>query len=282
MNIRLIIALALLTISNALSRAQGFAPDSLASLSAVGAISSGNGIFAQVGAFRVTLSRTGTTFALQSFNPTYLNSLAGDASYAKTGPNTGRMSLTDVVLRIAIPYSLIFTSPTSATFTVTTGVGNQAGVMILENITVVQNVLPAPVTQVTTVAGLSNMSVRTIVPTNGQVIPGLVLDSPTRVLVRVAGPALGAFGVTGTLPNPRLTVLNGSTVVATNDDWSDSLPNQIAIQSAALRTGAFSFAVMSKDAAILLDLAAGSYTCLVAGEPGTTGEVILEVYRVPQ
>lgn len=284
MKLRHYFTLAGLIISTALIRAQGFAPDTLASLSAVGAISSGNGIFAPVGAFRVILSRSGTTFVLQSFNPAYLNSLAGDASYIKTGPNTGRMSLTDVVLRIVIPYNLSFTSPTSATFTVTTGVGNQAGVMILENVTIVQNVLPPapPVAPTITQAGLSNISVRTIVPSGGQVIPGFVLDAPTRVLMRVGGPALAAFGVAGTLPNPRLTVLNTSGPMGMNDDWSAGLANQIGVQDAAVKAGAFPFAQGSQDAALVLDLPAGSYTCLVTGEPGTTGEVLIEVYRVPQ
>ena len=195
------------------------------------------------------------------------------------------MALTDVVLGFAIPYALTFTSQTSATFTVTTGVGNQAGVLILERVTVVQNILPppaAPIITTTIVAGLSNMSVRTVVPANGQVIPGLVLDSPTRVLVRVAGPALAAFGVAGTLPNPKLTVMSTTGMVGTNDDWAALAANQTEVSDAAAKTGAFAFAPGSADAAVVLDLAAGSYTCLITGAPGTTGEVILEVYRVPR
>lgn len=271
MKIRHLLALGLALIASAFLRAQSFAPETLTAISAVGSVTSGTGFFAQVGAFRIVIDRTGNAFSMQSLNPTYLTSQAGSASYAKTGQNTARMMLTDTVLKIAIPYSLTFSSATSATYTVTTGIGNQTGVMILEN-----------VTQTTSMAGLSNMSVRTTVPTNGQVIPGIVVDTTTRVLIRVAGPALANFGVTGTLPNPRLTVMSGNNIIGINDDWSSTSANQFIVQTAATRTGAFAFADGSKDAAIVLDLAAGAYTCIVAGDPGTTGEAILEVYRVPQ
>lgn len=284
MKLRQLFALAVLIISSALIRAQGFAPDALAGLSAVGAITGGNGFLASIGAFRVAVNAAGNSFTLQSFNPAVLNSGAGGLSYIKTGPNSARMTLTDVVLNLPIPYVLTFTSATSATWTVTTGIGNQTGVLILEKVTIVQNVLPPapPPAPIITQAGLSNISVRAVVPSGGQVIPGFVLDAPTRVLVRVAGPALAAFGVAGTLPNPRLTVLNPTGPMGINDDWSAGLANQIGVQDAAVKAGAFPFTQGSQDAALVLDLPAGSYTCLVTGEPGTTGEVLIEVYRVPQ
>ena len=50
--------------------------------------------------------------------------------------------------------------------------------------------------------GLVNMSIRVV--TNGSpIIPGIVVDTPLKALIRVAGPSLGQFGVQGTLSNPK-------------------------------------------------------------------------------
>jgi hypothetical protein len=165
---------------------------------------------------------------------------------------------------------LVFTSPTTASYSIASVLGNQTGTFVLENVTVVGGG--------GTGGGMLNMSVRAVVPNGSQIIPGLVLESATRVLVRVGGPALAAFGVSGTLPNPKLSVFSGSNVIASNDDWSS---NQSAVLDAGTKAGAFPFATGSRDAAIVLDLNAGSYTFVVTGDAGTSGEVLLEVYRVP-
>jgi hypothetical protein len=125
------------------------------------------------------------------------------------------------------------------------------------------------------------MSVRAQVLGPSPVISGLVVDSPCRVLVRVAGPALTAFGVSGTLANPRLSLMAGNTAIVTNDDWSSSISSYDAVREAGTKAGAFPFLFGSKDAGFVVDLTAGNYSCIISGDPGTTGEVLLEVYRVP-
>lgn len=103
-----------------------------------------------------------------------------------------------------------------------------------------------------------------------------------RVLVRAAGPALGAFGVRAALANPRLTIrdANGAPV-ATNDDWSQQ-SGAVAIAAAATAAGAFPFSTRSPDAALLLDLPPGDYTAIItAPTPDDTGVVLVEVYEVP-
>lgn len=104
---------------------------------------------------------------------------------------------------------------------------------------------------------------------------------PKRVLVRAAGPALAAFGVTP-FPNPRLDVRNEQgDAVASNDDWSAAVGADAVVQ-AARAVGAFPFAEGSKDAALLLDLPAGKYTAAASSaQPGDSGIVLLEVYEVP-
>ncbi len=110
---------------------------------------------------------------------------------------------------------------------------------------------------------------------------------PTRrLLLRAAGPALAAFGLTGTLPNPtlRLTATDASTPLATNDDWSSS-PTSAAsaapaptLSQAFARAGAFAFPPASADAALLLDLSPGDYALHVADTTGASGLALVEIY----
>lgn len=261
-----------LLLSTICGQAQTLAPASLTGTRSIVSITSGSGFFASLGVSRLTMATTGNSFTLTALTNTVSPS-TGNYVYTRTGATTAQITATDST-GVTIIYSLTFTTTTSANFAISNSLGQQRGIIVIEN----------PVTTTTTPsapAGLSNMSVRTVVPAGGQVIPGLVLDAPTRVLVRVAGPTLASFGVADTLPNPRLSLFNGTTAIASNDDWSDTAANQTAVQTAANRTGAFAFLAGSKDAAIVADLAAGSYTCLISGEGNTSGEVILEVYRVP-
>jgi hypothetical protein len=130
--------------------------------------------------------------------------------------------------------------------------------------------------------GMINLSMRALLPANGQIIPGLVLDSPCRVLIRVAGPALRGFGVTNPLPNPKVSLMAGTTPILTNDDWAGSSTNYDAVRAAATASGAFPFEFGSRDAALVADLPAGNYTCVISGDADSSGEVMVEVYRVPQ
>lgn len=114
---------------------------------------------------------------------------------------------------------------------------------------------------------------------SGIMIAGFVLqEGPRRVLIRGVGPTLGGFGVSGTLADPEVTLLLGTTVVATNDNWGDAT-NAASIRATAAATGAFALGEGSADAAILVDLDPGAYTVQVNGKGGTTGVAIVEVYE---
>ena len=122
----------------------------------------------------------------------------------------------------------------------------------------------------------ANISVRTAVATGATVIPGFVVQGTgtKRVLIRAVGPGLAAFGLGGTMADPKLTVFQGSTEVATNDNWSAA-----AIGNAFSATGAFALPNGSRDAALLTDLPAGrDYTVQVTNASGTGGIVLIEVY----
>ena len=109
---------------------------------------------------------------------------------------------------------------------------------------------------------------------------GFVLGgtAPTRVLIRVLGPTLGAFGVAGTIADPRLALFNSSSVQqAENNDWNGTPELIRAFES----VGAFALALTSKDAALVATLPPGAYTVQASGVGGSTGVALVEVYEVP-
>jgi len=122
----------------------------------------------------------------------------------------------------------------------------------------------------------ANISVRTNVATGANVIPGFVLQGTgtKRVLIRAVGPGLAVFGLGGLMSDPKFAVFQGSTQIATNDDWSAA-----NIGNAFTATGAFALTAGSKDAALVTDLTAGrDYTVQVTNATGTGGIVLIEVY----
>jgi sugar lactone lactonase YvrE len=106
-------------------------------------------------------------------------------------------------------------------------------------------------------------------------IAGFVVSgtTPKQMLVRAIGPALGQFGVNGTLPNPQLKIFSGSQLVAENEDWSDTP----AMRALCDRVGAFQLPAGSRDAAALVTLAPGAYTAQVVANGGD-GVALVEVY----
>ncbi len=130
---------------------------------------------------------------------------------------------------------------------------------------------------------LANLSARALTGSgDNTLIAGLVVGgtAPKRVLVRAAGPALAAFGVSGVLARPVLTLFAGATTFATNSGWSTA-PDAPAIAEATAQTGAFAFGATSLDAALVINLAPGTYTAQVNGLGGTAGIVLLEIYELP-
>ncbi|MBL9212203.1 MAG: lamin tail domain-containing protein [Opitutaceae bacterium] len=126
---------------------------------------------------------------------------------------------------------------------------------------------------------LVNVSARNRVGTGDDIlIAGFnIAGSGTKqLLVRAVGPSLSAFGVVGTLSDPKLEIYSDAGVKLTeNDNWAASLaPTFSAV-------GAFALTAGSRDAALLTTLATGSYTVQVSGVGGGTGEGLIEIYEVP-
>ena len=129
-------------------------------------------------------------------------------------------------------------------------------------------------------AQLVNLSVRGFSGAEGDaLVPGFVIGGTgaKRVLIRAIGPSLAAFGVPGTMVDPRLEVipLGKDIVIAENDDWAGASDLQDAFSTA----GAFALSDSSSaDAAIMLTLPPGGYTVRVSGAQEGTGVVLVEVY----
>lgn len=103
----------------------------------------------------------------------------------------------------------------------------------------------------------------------------LVGDAPARRLIRVAGPALTTIGLSGALADPTFEVYQGSTVVASNDDWVST----DELDTFTRRWGALPFAPGSKDAAILAALPPGNYTVVARSATRSAGVCLIEVFE---
>ena len=127
---------------------------------------------------------------------------------------------------------------------------------------------------------LVNLSVRTFAGSGDDtlIVGFFVGGSGTRsLLVRGVGPTLSAFGVSGVLSDPQITMYSGSALLASNDNWSASL-NAGAIATTAAEVGGFPLPVNSLDAALLNSFPTGPYTVHVSGASGATGTALMEVY----
>jgi uncharacterized protein (DUF1800 family) len=151
------------------------------------------------------------------------------------------------------------------------GVNNTSGVSILE------------IYDVTGSARLMNLSTRALVGTGANTFfSGLVVapgGGARRVLVRAAGPSLAALGVTGTLADPAIAILDSAgrqIANGANNDWESA--GAVALTAAFGQAGAFPFAAGSRDSALLVDLMPGNYTIQVNGVAGATGTALVELY----
>ncbi|MCU7801597.1 MAG: VCBS repeat-containing protein [Candidatus Thiodiazotropha sp. (ex Lucinoma borealis)] len=95
-------------------------------------------------------------------------------------------------------------------------------------------------------------------------------DSPVKVLIRGLGPQLEERGVEGVLSDPTLTLFLDNSIIASNNDWkSDANASEIAELVNA--------PTYDSEAAILTDLAPGSYTVHLRGRVGGSGVGIIAV-----
>lgn len=121
---------------------------------------------------------------------------------------------------------------------------------------------------------MSNLSTRGLVLTGDDVLIGgfIVEGEAKQILVRVRGPSLADFGVSGTLEDPYVELYDAAgQLIATNDNWQDHL--QAGQISAAL------LPTDPRESVLLATLAPGGYTAIVRGVGGTTGVGIVEAFE---
>lgn len=133
-----------------------------------------------------------------------------------------------------------------------------------------------------------NISTRANVGTgNNGLIAGFMISGNTskKVLIRGVGPSLGVVAPNlSVLADPVLRLqrlVNGTWVdVRENDNWEMG-NDATLVRDAGNKVGAFPLVAGSKDAVILLNLPAGTYSASVSGAGNTTGIAIVEVYEIP-
>lgn len=120
---------------------------------------------------------------------------------------------------------------------------------------------------------LANVSVRGFVGTGDQVlIQGLHIagPNPVRVLITAKGPSLSAFGVTGALANPVLTLFDSAgRQIAANDNIG-------TVASGSELAGIPGVPANTNESALLVVLPPGNYTAMVSA-PSGTGIALLEI-----
>ena len=122
---------------------------------------------------------------------------------------------------------------------------------------------------------LYSLAVRTALEAKQILIVGFTMSGGAKnVLLRAAGPTLGAFGVPETMVDPKLDLYSGSTLITSNDNWGGS-PSLAATFTSA---GAFAYAsATSLDAASVASIDGGR-TAHVYGP--AAGAVLVEGYDV--
>jgi hypothetical protein len=206
------------------------------------------------------LSRTSVSLASN-------NDWAGSAALAALFSQVGAFPLATSTRDAAVQTSLA-----PGTYTaVVGGAGTAPGSALIEIYDADQS---NPVT-----SRITNISTRGQVGAGDALIAGFVITGDVRkkLLIRAVGPTLTAFGLTGVLSDPKIEVLGGSVVIASNNDWTES--SGVALVTAtSSAVGAFPLSANSKDAATVLQLSPGSYTVQISGAGSSTGTVLVEIY----
>ena len=133
---------------------------------------------------------------------------------------------------------------------------------------------PGPPPFVAAAEKLANISTRISVGTgDNQLIGGFIVtgNQPKTVIIRAIGPSLIASGITTALADPTLELRDhAGAIIAANDNWADSQPDEIEATGIPPSH--------ELESAIVRTLAPGAYTAVVGGRDGATGTALVEAY----
>ena len=176
----------------------------------------------------------------------------------------------------------VIAGATAASYTIAQVTAASAGnyaVRITNSLgTVTSTPVPLTLVAASNAGRLVNLSIRTVARTGddtlivGVGLGGAGTSGSKAVLLRAVGPSLGAFGVAGTLADTVLTVFQGQTQVAQNDDWAGGFD--------FASVGAFALSGNPiRDAALYnAALNSGSYSIQITGKNNATGVALAEIY----
>jgi fibronectin type III domain protein len=123
---------------------------------------------------------------------------------------------------------------------------------------------------------IANLSTRADVEQGDNVmIAGIIIPGtqPMNVLVRVVGPSLTSYGVSGALQNPTIDLNDGNgSLIFQNTEWRTAQEQQLS-QSGLAPTD-------DRESAIIATLQPGNYTAVVRGVAQTGGVALVEVYNL--
>jgi hypothetical protein len=195
---------------------------------------------------------------------------AGSFAYAKTGPSTAELSITDEAGR-RVTRTLVFVTDTSGTWSTALLPPGHPGTEQTFSLRPLYPPFP-----------LMNSSSRASIGPGQRTIFGFVVSGETRqVLVRTVGPGLQAFGVSAFAPTPVLELFSSDGVrLATQTGWDKNPADNIPLAPIFQVVGAFPLSPGSADAATLFLLRPGNYS-VHASTSGAAGEVLIEVYVLP-
>jgi hypothetical protein len=168
-----------------------------------------------------------------------------------TGPFTYQWRKNGINISGATSQSLVVSNATS----------NSAGlydVVITNSIgSVTSSQATITVVTASAVGRIINLSILTSIAstgdtfTMGYVVGGSGTSGAKPLVIRAAGPSLGALGVSGTLADPKIVLFAGSSKTGENDNWG----GDSAVAAAMSSVGAFAYASSSsKDAAALANI----------------------------
>ena len=174
--------------------------------------------------------------------------------------------------------NLAIAGATAATYTIAAVTAASAGsytVVVTNSLgTITSNPVTLTLVPLSQIGRLSNLAVRTTLAANQVLTVGFTMSGggAKDVLVRAAGPGLGALGVPGTMADPKLALFNGSTQIDANDNWAGNT----TVASAIASVGAFPFASTTSLDAALVASVDGGRTVQVSGP--AAGNLIVEAY----
>ena len=218
-----------------------------------------------------------TRIDVYNFTNTLTNSHYHEAPVGVSGPVVHGFGGASVYTRVGDSYHAVFSNQTY--------LGNPIKLLQgLAYLNVHSNVAPAGeirgqvmVSDELNIGRLANVSSRGFVGTGDQVlITGFVITGtePVRVLMTARGPSLAAFGVSGALANPLLS-LHDSTgrKLMENDDFGTTF-SAVDLPGTGFAPGD------ANESALLVVLPPGVYSTVVRGANGATGVALSEVYEV--